>query len=313
MIRDDLNTLPLPDLFARLTSTGLVERLLDLAHAEDLGVHGDVTSRACLTEDRAGVAHVVARRAGVISGLAVLPLVAARFAPDVRVETLHVDGTPAGPGDVLATLRGPLRPILAMERTALNLVGRLSGIASLTRSHVGAIPPGARAALYDTRKTTPGLRVLEKYAVRCGGGRCHRLGLHDALLIKDNHLAGVSTRDLPGFVAAAVARGRAFAPIAFAQVEADTLDQVEALLTLPPGTIDIILLDNMPPADLAKAARMRDARNPGLELEASGGVTLGTIPVIATTGVDRISVGALTHHAVSLDVALDVEPDAGAA
>lgn len=310
MIRDDLNTLPLPDLFARLASTGLIERLLDLAHAEDLGTHGDVTSRACIPESRTGVAHVVARRAGVISGLAVLPLVAARFAPGVRVDTFHADGTPANPGDVLATFRGPLRPILAMERTALNLVGRLSGIASLTRSHVGAILPGSRAALYDTRKTTPGLRVLEKYAVRCGGGRCHRLGLHDALLIKDNHLAGVSTRDLPAFVAAAVARARTLAPITFAQVEADTLDQVEALLTLPPGTIDIILLDNMPPADLARAARLRDERSPGLELEASGGVTLGTIPVIAMTGVDRISVGALTHHAVSLDVALDIDTDA---
>ncbi|MDX2131645.1 MAG: carboxylating nicotinate-nucleotide diphosphorylase [Planctomycetota bacterium] len=304
----EVNALPLPDLFARFVASGLVARVIDLAFDEDLGRAGDVTSLACIPEDRVGVGRLVARGGGVIAGLAALPLVRDRFAPGLHLRIAHRDATPAAPGTLLAELTGPLRAMLAMERTALNLVGRLSGVATRTAAFVGAMPPASRAAIYDTRKTTPGLRVLEKYAVRCGGGRCHRLGLHDAMLIKDNHLAGVGTAELAAFVQGAASRARAMSPVAFVQVEVDTLDQFEALLALPPGVVDIVLLDNMTPADLAHAARRRDARAPRLELEASGGVTLATLPAIATSGVDRISVGGITHQAVSLDVALDVEP-----
>jgi nicotinate-nucleotide pyrophosphorylase (carboxylating) len=162
--------------------------------------------------------------------------------------------------------------------------------------------------LYDTRKTTPGLRVLEKYAVRCGGGFCHRIGLFDAVLIKDNHLAGVSIAELPTFVARAAERAKGIAPrnTSFVECEVDSLEQLSALLTLPTGTLDIVLLDNMSVGQLKKACAMRDRANPKLELEASGGVNLKSIPAIASTGVDRISVGALTHSAVQLDIGLDI-------
>ena len=167
--------------------------------------------------------------------------------------------------------------------------------------------PGCRARLYDTRKTTPGLRVLEKYAVRCGGGFCHRIGLFDAVLIKDNHIAGVSVTELPRAIQRAATLARVKSHPAFVEVEVDTLEQYEALLTLPPGTVDIILLDNMSCELMSHAAKRRDEVNPGLELEASGGITLETIGPVSRTGVDRISVGGLTHSAVVLDVAMDVE------
>lgn len=301
------NAAPLADVWEHLASGGLVQRLIDLSYDEDLGGEGDITSAACLSAAALGRARIIARAPGVISGLAALPLIMRRFAPRCSFTLLVSDGCHAPPRTDLATLRGPLVELLAAERTILNLLGRLSGIASLTAAHVAALPHACRARVYDTRKTTPGLRVLEKYAVRCGGGLSHRLGLHDAVLIKDNHIAGVSTADLPAFVAQASARARARGHLAFVQVEADTLDQFHALLTLPAGTIDIILLDNMTPDQLRHACTRRDHVNPRLELEASGGVSLDTLPAIASTGVDRISIGALTHHAVSLDVAMDVD------
>lgn len=303
----DINGMPLPELFACLSSTGLVRRLLELARDEDLGDSGDVTSLVSISPNQQGRALLVARSGGIIAGLEVIPDLISVFAPDVRWEPTGQDGQEADARGHLGTLTGPLRQVLALERTMLNLVGRLSGIATLTAQYVRALPSGVRAHVYDTRKTTPGNRVLEKYAVRCGGGRCHRLGLHDAMLIKDNHIAGVSPEKLAGFVREAATRARAMRSLHFVEVEVDTLEQFHALLTLPPGLIDIVLLDNMSPELLHEAARKRDLSNPKLELEASGGVTLGTLPLIAGTGVDRISVGALTHHAVSRDIALDVD------
>ncbi|GJQ31082.1 MAG: nicotinate-nucleotide diphosphorylase (carboxylating) [Phycisphaerae bacterium] len=306
-MRGDVNTMPLPEAYAALAASGLVTRLLELARDEDLGFTGDATTAACLATDLTGEGRVVMRDGGVVAGLAAMETLCDVFAPACRATVMVNDGERVPADTTLCVVRGPMRELLALERTMLNLLGRLSGIATLTARYVSAIPPGSRAALYDTRKTTPGLRVLEKYAVRCGGGRCHRLGLHDAVLIKDNHLAGVPVGSLGTFVAEASRRARAAGRIAFVEVEVDTLEQFEALLALPRGVVDIVLLDNMTPDRLRQAAARRDAACPWLELEASGGVTLASLPQIAATGVDRISVGALTHQAVSLDVGLDFE------
>lgn len=302
-----LNELALAELYRAMAASGLIRRVLELARDEDLGMAGDVTSRVCQSGREVVTAHLVARAGGVLAGVASLGELAELMAPATRVEVLIPDGTRVDAMTVAARLTGPGHEVLALERTALNLIGRLSGIATRTRAFVDAIPQGCRAAVYDTRKTTPGLRVLEKYAVRCGGGRSHRMGLFDAVLIKDNHIAGVATAGLAGFIQCAAAEARRLSPApAFIEVEVDSLAQFEALLTLPVGTIDIVLLDNMGPDLLARAAARRDEACPGLLLEASGGVRLETIPAIARAGVDRISAGTLTHGAVSLDVALDV-------
>lgn len=316
-----LNTLPLGSLYAHLAQSGLVRRLLELAHEEDLGApargsevpaaSGDVTTWACIPAWKQGVGQVVARKGGVVAGLAVVPEMMRLFAPGCSFDAQASDGDEVGHEAVLGVLRGPLDEILELERTLLNLLGRLGGVATLTRTYARAIPAGARARLFDTRKTTPGLRVLEKYAVRCGGGYCHRIGLHDAMLIKDNHLAGVGVEALAAFVHEAVMRARRERTLAFVEVEVDTLEQLTALLTLPAGVIDMVLLDNMNAARLRQAVAMRDRAGSAIELECSGGVTLATLPELAGTGVDRISVGALTHSAVSLDVALDVTEVAG--
>lgn len=303
----ELNDLPLAAMYGAISASGLIRRVLELARDEDLGHAGDVTSQVCESGREVVTAHLVARKGGVLAGVATLEEMATLMAPATRVEVLVPDGTRVEAMTVAARLVGPGHEVLALERTALNLIGRLSGIATRTRGFVDAIPPGTRAGMYDTRKTTPGLRVLEKYAVRCGGGKSHRMGLFDAVLIKDNHIAGVETRDLAAFIANAVAEARGLTPApAFIEVEVDSLEQFEALLTLPAGTIDIVLLDNMGPDMLAKAAARREQVRPGLLLEASGGVTLESIPAIARSGVDRISAGTLTHGATSLDVALDV-------
>jgi len=299
-------------LYTRLSSTGLVARLLLLARDEDLADRGDITSLVTIPPRTRAVARLVAREPGIIAGLAAAPEIIRLFAPRCSLRLHHADAAPAVANQTLATIGGPLREILRAERTLLNLVGRLSGIATRTRAflramHNGDTPdPRIRAHLYDTRKTTPGLRVLEKYAVRCGGGSCHRIGLYDAVLIKDNHLAGVATRDLAAFVRRASAAARRRGSLQFIQVEVDTLAQFNALLTLPPGVIDIVLLDNMPPPMLRAAVRLRDRLQPAIELESSGGITLKTIRAKALTGVDRLSVGSLTHGAASLDVALDM-------
>lgn len=318
MDQTDLNALPLDEFYRRLAAGGLVRRLLELARDEDLGPaqRRDLTSLCCIPETQRGTAAIVARVEGVVSGLAALPTLVEVLAPDVQVRLFASDGAWVKERTTLAEVCGPMRQVLALERTTLNLIGRLCGVATKTAQFVAAMgnveADGGRAKLYDTRKTTPGLRVLEKYAVRCGGGHSHRMGLHDAVLIKDNHIAGVGVAQLPAYIAAASAKARAFSPTpTFVEVEVDTLEQFAALLTLPAGTVDIILLDNMTTEMLRQASQMRDAHQPALQLEASGGVRMSTVHEIARTGVDRISVGALTHSAVSLDVAMDIEGGSG--
>lgn len=282
----------------------LVERAL----AEDLGRAGDRTSDAVIPEAAVASGRIVARRAGRIAGLPVALAVFARLDSRLEVRLHAADGDAVAAGTLLAEVSGPARPLLAGERVCLNLLGRLSGIATATRAFVDAVA-GSRASIVDTRKTTPGLRGLEKYAVRCGGGWCHRLGLHDAVLIKDNHLAGLTAREVGERVREAAARVRAMRQagreVRFVEVEVDSLEQLEAVLCVGADLVDVVLLDNMPTATLREAVQRRDAAGAPIELEASGGVTLETIREIAKTGVERISTGSITHHAVWLDVGMD--------
>jgi nicotinate-nucleotide pyrophosphorylase (carboxylating) len=276
---------PLPDL--------VIEGIVQAALAEDLGRAGDVTSQACVPLGTRLKATFAARRPGVVSGLACARLAVLAMDPQAEFRADLADGDPVGPGSKLAYVDADARALLAAERTALNLMGRLSGIASLTRAYVDAVE-GTGAQIVDTRKTTPGLRALEKYAVRCGGGVNHRFGLDDAILIKDNHIAAC------GSVGEAVRRAKAAAGhLMKVEVEIDSLDQLaEALLHEP----DVVMLDNFSLADLSEAVRRTNRR---AVLEASGGVTLDTVSAIAETGVDVISVGALTHSASVLDIGLD--------
>jgi nicotinate-nucleotide pyrophosphorylase (carboxylating) len=309
----DLNALPLPDLYREFASTGLVSRLLDLARDEDLGSgpgSGDITAQVSVPADARARAAIVARAPGTIAGLAALPDLIRAFNLDLSLDLLASDGGRASAGAHLAILSGPKRSLLSLERTALNLIGRLSGVATRTAEFAAALAAAgpARARLYDTRKTTPGLRLLEKYAVRCGGGLCHRIGLHDAVLIKDNHLAGVPLDRLAHTVEHAARAARAARPLRFVEVEVESIAQLDRLLPLQPGLIDVILLDNMSLDALARAVALRDASSARPALEASGGVRLETLAPIARTGVDRISAGALTHGSVWLDVAMDMLP-----
>ena len=201
-------------------------------------------------------------------------------------------------------IRGPLSAILPVERTLLNLLGRASGVATATSRFVDAVA-GTGAQIVDTRKTTPGLRTIEKYAVRCVGGRLHRIGLHDAVLIKDNHLAGLGDHFAEAVESAAMACREQMRP-RFIEIEVDDLEQFEAVLDLPSGTVDIVLLDNMDLAGIRQAVARRDQRRRALLLEASGGVTMDSVRGIAETGVDRIAVGAITHSAVQIDFGLDI-------
>lgn len=315
----DLNALTLPELFEKLLSDGLVRRLFQLAHDEDLGptpdvnASGDITSVAAPLEGLRTAATISARGALVVAGVAAVPTLLDVFDPGglVTFEQRESDGDRIADGTAIGVLAGDLRTVLAVERPLLNTLSRLSGIATLTAEYAERLRDGGdgapTAALYDTRKTTPGLRLLEKYAVRCGGGRCHRFGLSDAALLKDNHIAQIADSDLAAFVAEAAARARADRPVRFVQVEVDRLAQLEALLTLEPGVVDIVLLDNMSVGALREAATRRDETNPRLQLEASGGVTLDTIAELGRTGVERVSVGALTHQAISVDIGLDIE------
>ncbi len=275
--------------------------LIALALAEDLDAAGDVTSLATIPPQARGEAGLIARASGVLCGLPILELMAEHF--DVQVvekpPVAPHDGQSVEQGRVVRLIAGQMRSILAYERIALNFLQRLSGIATHTSRFVAAVA-GTRAAILDTRKTTPGWRVLEKYAVRCGGGRNHRSGLFDAILIKDNHLAFLANEPDP--IGAAVARARRAAHQLVVEVEVASLEQLDRALACLP---DIILLDNMSLADMSEAVRRRDQTGSVL-LEASGGVSLATVRAIAETGVDRISVGALTHSAPALDLALDV-------
>ena len=295
-----------------------LHRLLQLAVEEDLGDEGDLTSMAVVPENASARAVVVARQSGVVAGLPAVESTLDAVDPRLCWTPEAADSQPVSPGDRLGRIEGPARGMLAAERLVLNLLGRLSGIATLTARYVDAVS-GTKVRIYDTRKTTPGWRRLEKYAVRAGGGFNHRAGLFDAVLIKDNHLAlgaaldAVSSDEAVARYtpAEAVRRARQFVEARGAErgrsriiveIEVDTLEQLDEVL---PERPDIILLDNMTAEELSEAVTRRDAGSPEVELEASGGIDLGTVRPIAESGVDRISVGALTHSAVCLDVALD--------
>ncbi|HMN96604.1 MAG TPA: carboxylating nicotinate-nucleotide diphosphorylase [Phycisphaerales bacterium] len=318
--RSDRSSAPstgLPQLFDAIVDGVALRTLLTLARDEDLGRGGDVTGRLAIPAGFRAVAAVVPRAAGVIAGLAAAPSLLEVFRFEGGFQVRRRDGERCAAGETIAILEGDLRSILALERTLLNVLSRLSGIATATASYVDAVAAaGAEAIVVDTRKTTPGWRTLEKYAVRCGGGSLHRLGLHDAVLLKDNHLAEVPPDGLAAFVSDVAARARAegFGGVdavlggGFVEVEVDTLAQLDAILSLPAESVDIVLLDNMAPEELAEAVRRRGSRRRPL-LEASGGVRLESIAQIARSGVDRIAIGALTHSPQALDIGLDIGID----
>ena len=263
------------------------------AYAEDLGPNGDLTSQAVISPGQRSHAVVVAREGGCIAGIDVASECFRYVDGEITVDEKVTNATIVDPGVVLIDVAGPTRSILTAERVALNLLGHMSGVATATRAFVDRVG-GTKAAITDTRKTTPGLRSLEKAAVRAGGGVSHRAGLYDAVLIKDNHIAAA------GSIAGAVAAARADVdPDIVVEVEVDTLDQLDELLTTG---ADRVLLDNMTPDELAEAVRRVDGM---MVTEASGGVTLETVRAIAATGVDIISVGWITHSSPNLDVALD--------
>jgi nicotinate-nucleotide pyrophosphorylase (carboxylating) len=287
-------------------------QIIRLAVREDLDRMFDWTTVCLVPSGAIAQAAVVARQPGVAAGLRAAELALSEMDARVTWSATVEDGARIAQGETLATIAGPARSLLTAERILLNLIGRLSGIATLTRQYVEATA-GSSARIYDTRKTTPGWRRLEKYAVHCGGGHNHRSGLFDAMLIKDNHLAfgaaEVGTAHLTP--AEAVRRARECAatmaadsstPVMIVEVEVDALEQLAGVLAAGP---DLVLLDNMPPDLLRRAVALRNRIAPGIELEASGGVALHNVAAIAASGVERISVGALTHSAVVLDVGLD--------
>ncbi len=294
-ISDVLNPAVLmhPDAFL---SPLAIEEAVTRALAEDLGRAGDVTSTATIPPAIHAHAVLVARQSGIIAGLPLAVAVFQRLSADINIQAHVRDGNAVAEGVHVLTISGPARAVLAGERTALNFVGRLSGIATLTSSyirHAGV----TKTRICDTRKTTPGLRALEKYAVRCGGGFNHRFGLDDAILIKDNHIA------VAGGVKAVLERARAHVGhLVKIEIEVDTLDQLREVLAT--GLADVVMLDNMDIPTLQEAVQITAGR---VVLEVSGGVTLATIGEIAKTGVNYASAGALTHSAPNFDVALDID------
>jgi nicotinate-nucleotide pyrophosphorylase (carboxylating) len=277
--------------------TLLVTQAIEAALAEDLGRAGDITTAATIPETAMAQAAIVARRPGIVAGLPLAEQAFRTLDPSIRFEAAVADGDPVEPGTVIARISGPARPILSAERVALNYLGRLSGIATATSAFAEKIAH-TKAKIADTRKTTPGLRVFEKYAVRCGGGVNHRFGLDDAVLIKDNHIA-VAGGIGPALRAAKSAAGH----LVKVEIEVDTLAQLDEVLA---EGCDAVLLDNMAPAQLKEAVAKIRGR---MIAEASGGVTLETVKDIAETGVDLISTGWITHSAPVLDLGLDIAID----
>ena len=276
---------PLPDL--------LLEPLVRAALLEDLGRAGDITTDSIVPADATARLALNARQPGVVAGLEIAAMAFRLVDPAIRFEHLRHDGSDVAPGDVIAFVEGPARGLLTGERVALNFLCHMSGIASATAGIVAAVQPH-KARITCTRKTMPGLRVVQKYAVRVGGGANHRFGLDDAVLIKDNHIA------VAGGIRHAVERARAsIGHLVKIEVEVDTLDQLRELLTLP---VDAVLLDNMTPDQLREAVALVDGR---LITEASGRITAATAPAVAASGVDLISIGWLTHSATVLDIGLD--------
>jgi nicotinate-nucleotide pyrophosphorylase (carboxylating) len=282
-----------PDAFlSPLAIDEAVQRALN----EDLGRAGDITSIATIPEAAQAHAIMVARQAGRIAGLPLAVATFQKLSPDINIQAHIRDGGAVASGVHVLTISGPARAVLAGERTALNFVGRLSGVATLTADYVRHTA-GTKLRICCTRKTTPGLRALEKYAVRCGGGFNHRFGLDDAILIKDNHIA------VAGGVRPVLRRARAhIGHLVKIEIEVDTLAQLREVLDT--GLADVVMLDNMDIATLAEAVKLAAGR---VVLEASGGVTLNSIAKIAATGVDYVSSGALTHSAPNFDIALDID------
>ncbi len=277
----------------RALDHGAYATLVRRALEEDLGA-GDVTTNATVDPGRQARAELVAKSNCILCGLDVAEEAFRQVDPRIIVIRLREDGDRCGPGDTVARLTGPAGPLLTAERTALNFLQHLSGIATLARRFVDAA--AGRIVILDTRKTTPTLRALEKYAVRCGGAENHRIGLYDAILIKDNHVR------LAGGVAPAVRRARAAAPTLKIEVEAQSLDEVDEALA---AGAHVVLLDNLSTADITEAVRRVDGR---AKTEISGGVTLARLPELAATGADYVSVGALTHSAPAADLSLEIEP-----
>lgn len=273
----------------------LVEDAVRAALLEDLGRAGDITTNATIPAMKQARAVIAARQPGIVAGLDLAKTAFRLLDPALSFETRIADGAAVTPGAILATIEGPARALLSAERVALNFLGRLSGIATLTSRYVAAVAH-TKARIVCTRKTTPGLRTFEKYAVLCGGGFNHRFGLDDAILIKDNHIA-VAGGIIPALRGVKAAIGH----LVKIEIEVDTLDQLDEVLT---EGADVVLLDNMTPARLREAVARIKGR---LLTEASGGVTLETVAAIAESGVDMISVGALTHSAQVLDVGLDIQ------
>lgn len=283
-----MNLPPLPQI--------MLEPVVRAALLEDLGRAGDITTDAIVPADHRATVVLASRQQGVVAGLDLAALAFSLIEPAIEMKVEKPDGSRLVPGDVIATLSGPARGLLTGERVALNFLSHLSGIATATAGIVDAVA-GHRARIVCTRKTTPGLRPLEKYAVRCGGGSNHRFGLDDAVLIKDNHIA------ISGGVRPAIERARAnVGHLVKIEVEVDTLEQLDDVLKLG---VDAVLLDNMSPETLTTAVRMVAGR---AITEASGRVNLATAPAIAASGVDLISVGWLTHSAPILDIGLDTAP-----
>ena len=277
---------PLPDV--------VIEPIVKLALAEDLGVAGDVTTDALIDPDAMGRWVVAARKPGVVAGLDAATLAGWMIDPDLQFTVRAGDGASVKARDVILEIDGSARSMLMAERTMLNFIGQLSGVATLTRAYVDAVA-GMNVVIASTRKTTPGMRALEKRAVRLGGGGAHRYGLDDAILIKDNHVAAAG-----GVVRALELARAAAAHLTAIEIEVDSLEQFKQALPMAPS---VIMLDNFTLADMRAAVRLA---NGAVLIEASGGVTLETVYAIAETGVDVISVGALTHSAPALDVGLDV-------
>jgi nicotinate-nucleotide pyrophosphorylase (carboxylating) len=286
--------------------------IIQLARKEDLG-DGDVTSRLTIGQDTIGVATLMQKEVGVTCGLPIVEMICRAYDERLRVEPIpgfHLDILEGRFSDAqslpLVRIRGPLRSLLSAERVILNFLQHLSGVATQTLRYVRRVE-GTGAKIYDTRKTLPGFRVLDKYAVRCGGGINHRGGLFDGVLVKDNHIAGVPPKELAAFLTQVVNQSRAEMPDRFIEIEVDSLEQMREVLKV--DGVQVILLDNMDCPRMQQAVEWRDraGKKGKIALEASGGVTLDTVRSIALTGVERISVGAITHSSTALDIGMEIE------
>jgi len=280
--------------------------LIELARQEDVG-EGDITTEVTIAAEKVGRGKLVFREGGVLCGMGVVEQVLGCYDKGLELKCNHEEGEKVAANTVAGEIIGPLRAMLTCERVVLNFLQRLSGVATVTAEYVKAVA-GTGSKIYDTRKTTPGWRELEKYAVRCGGGENHRRGLYDAVLIKDNHLAGWGEQDLGTALKEVIGKIKAEKrELEFIQVEVDTSEQLRCVLGVE--GVDIVLLDNFSTEQLREAVAVRDEMTGkgGVQLEASGGVTLSNVRQIAETGVERISIGALTHSVSNLDIALDIE------